>query len=385
MKKLYWRPRKVSTFVLVMVALVAVAGVLLVENVTIQERQKNYKLKLDAARLAAQAYDVVKAERVRLKHPVNLEYDPAGTGMLGDAVTSVTTNPGYITSKRTSANPNFAAVVVQLFKRAGLNRGDVVAIGMTGSFPAMNINVLAAVHVLGLKPIIITSVGSSQWGANFPDFMWPDIERILVARNILPYPSEVMTRGGIDDNALGLEAEAVTLIDDSIVRSGRPALVVSNYKDSFEKRMEIYDRVAGGEDNIRAYINIGGGTVSLGRSVGKKIFTTGLNTEVTTSIESSDDSVMMRFAQKSIPVLHFSQFNAFAERWGLPVNPTSPQKAGTGPIFVTQNYNPWLAGGLLAVLVLLMIAFVRMDWGYRLFKSSHAQPSVNDSVPERMV
>lgn len=384
MKKLYWRPRKVSTLVLVMVALVSVAAVVVVEFNTVSRERIYYKEKVAAARLASVAFDAVRAERLKTGHPINYEFDPAGTGMLGDANSAVTTNPGYITSKRSAANPNFAAVALYLMKRAGLKKGDTIAIGMTGSFPGMNICVLAAAHVLGLKPIIITSVGSSQWGANFTDFMWPDMERLLNERNIIPFQSEAMTRGGIDDNALGLDEEAITLIDASIERGGRPALQVKNYKDSYDRRMEIYN-LASGETPIKAYINIGGGTVSVGRSVGKKIFSVGLNMDVHTGVTSSDESVMMYFAQRQIPVLHFSKFNGLAEKFQLPVNPQTAQKPGQGPVFVSQAYNRYLAGTFVAVILLLMVAFVRMDWGYRLFKANRSPSSSRESAPEQSV
>jgi len=383
MKKLYWRPRKISTFVLVMVALVSVAGVVLVEKNTVSRERAYYRDKIAAAKLASTAFDAVRSERLRLGHPINYEYDPSGTGLLGEANSSVTTNPGYITSKRSADNPNFAAVVVYLLKKAGLQRGDTVAIGMTGSFPGMNICVLSAMQVMGLKPIIISSVGASQWGANFSDFMWPDMEKLLNDHNIIRYQSAAMTRGGIDDNALGLDEEAIALIDAAIERSGRPVLTVRNYKDSYDQRLEIYQQAAG-DAPIKAYVNIGGGTVSVGRSVGKKIFSAGLNEDVHTAISSSDDSIMMYFAQKRVPVLHFSKFNGLAAQYHLPVNPQVTQKPGVGPVFVSQAYNRYLAGAFLVVIFILMFAFVRMDWGYRLFKANRRQ-SAADSVPERSV
>jgi len=214
--------------------------------------------------------------------------------------------------------------------------------------------------------------------------MWPDMERLLNERNIIPFQSEAMTRGGIDDNALGLDEEAITLIDASIERGCRPALQVRNYKDSYDRRMEIYNQ-ASGETPIKAYINIGGGTVSVGRSVGKKIFSVGLNMDVHTGVTSSDESVMMYFAQRQIPVLHFSKFNGLAEKFQLPVNPQTAQKPGQGPVFVSQAYNRYLAGAFVAVILLLMVAFVRMDWGYRLFKANRNPSSSHDSAPEQSV
>jgi poly-gamma-glutamate system protein len=122
-------------------------------------------------------------------------------------MTSVTSNTGSLPAKQTSINPNFAAVVVQLLKRAGLEEGDVVAIGFSGSFPALNVAVMAAVSVLGLKPIIISSNAASQWGANDPDFLWIDWERTLAAKHIFNFRSVAASIGGIEDRGLGMTPE----------------------------------------------------------------------------------------------------------------------------------------------------------------------------------
>jgi poly-gamma-glutamate system protein len=73
---------------------------------------------------------------------------------------------------------------------------------MTGSFPALNIAVLAAAEEMKLKPIAISSVGSSMWGANEPDF---------VARHGAPAEGEKTLRtsgaasiGGSNDRGRGL-------------------------------------------------------------------------------------------------------------------------------------------------------------------------------------
>ena len=44
-----------------------------------------------------------------------------------------------------------------------MKKGDAVAIGYSGSFPALNICVMAAVETLQLEPIGIASASASQW------------------------------------------------------------------------------------------------------------------------------------------------------------------------------------------------------------------------------
>ena len=54
------------------------------------------------------------------------------------------TNTGSLEAKRTTLNPNWAAVVVQLLFDAGVERGGTIAIGVSGSFPALNLAAFSA-------------------------------------------------------------------------------------------------------------------------------------------------------------------------------------------------------------------------------------------------
>ena len=72
-----------------------------------------------------------------------------------------------------------------------------MAVSFSGSFPALNIAVLSAARVLDLHPVIISSVGSSMYGANQPEMTWLDMERILADKGLFPYRSNAASLGGI--------------------------------------------------------------------------------------------------------------------------------------------------------------------------------------------
>ncbi len=381
MKKLYWRPQKVSLRLLWIVALVAVAGLIFAETFHVREKQPNYSEKLQAAKLALQAFQVIGQERARMGHPIDPEADPAGSGLIGELITSVTTNPGHLPSKQTSVNPNFAAVVVHLLKRAGVGEGDRVAVGMSGSFPAINICVLAALRVLKVDPIIISSTGSSQWGANLPDMTWPDMERLLAEKMVFPFRSVALSRGGIDDRGLGLSKKNRKMLDEIIERNKLTALTVKNYAESVEKRMAFYREHAGAAD-IKAYINVGGGATSVGTKVGKRMFKPGLNRSVPRGAVQID-SVMTRFGLEGVPVIHLIKIDTLAERYGLPIQPSRIPSSGEGKIFLKEVRSDLLVAIVLFVILLLLFVFVRLDWGYRLLSSGKRErPSTQ---PERMV
>jgi hypothetical protein len=107
--------------------------------------------------------------------------------------------------------------------------------------------------------------------------------------------------------------------------------------------------------------------------VGKATFKAGLNRWLPRGA-GSIDSVMTRFSKSGVPVVHFSKIGKLADRYGLPTEPRSTPAAGQGKIFIREGYSPWLAGGVLAVLALLMVALLRLDLAYRLRSTSPAPP-----------
>lgn len=380
MKKLYWRPQRLSLRLLLLIATVAGLALGAVETVRVREKQRWYGEKLQAARLALRAFKALKEERLRRGLPIDPETDPARSGLIGELISPVTTNTGHLTAKQTSINPNFAAVVVELLLRANVKAGDTVAVGFSGSFPALNVAVLAAIETLHLKPVVITSAGASQWGANQPTFMWPDMEMALVRWHIFSHRSAAASPGGIDDRALGLSKRGRNLVRGAVARNGLPLLEVRNYDDSLTQRMALY-RDRAGDAEIKAYVNVGGGTTSVGTRVGRDLFSPGLNRRLPRGPQI--DSVMTRFMQQGVPVIHLSKIGKLAEEYGLELQPRSLPAVGQGKTFFREAYHPWLAGGALLAIVALLVGFLRLDWGHRLLASQgHA---AEPARPEPMI
>ncbi|MCG3174746.1 MAG: hypothetical protein GMKNLPBB_03026 [Myxococcota bacterium] len=383
MIRIYWRPRRVPRVVLFTVALLALAGVYGVETYQIRRVQPHYKEKLQAANIAKQAFEHIKAERIRLLGPIDRESDPAESGLIGANMSPVTSDPGLLAAKQTTVNPNFAAMVVQLLRRAGVENGDTIAVGMSGSFPALNICVYAAAKALNLNVVAIASASSSQWGANHPEFLWLDQEKLLFVNKVFPYRSMASSLGGLEDRGLGMTADGRKLLRAAITeRHALPLIQASDFNESVEQRMAMY-RTAAGEKPIRAYVNVGGGTVSVGSSVGKRQFKEGLNLTAPAGAVDLADSVMLRFIRDNVPVIHLVRIENLAERYGFPLTPQTMPVAGQGKIFYQDEYNKPLAGGVLVVIFVLLYAFVRSDLGFRLLQVTSRGKEKRH--PERMV
>lgn len=362
MKRIYWRPQKVSRAALVFLAVFSLGAFGAVEHYRSKIRQPYYAEKIKAARMAREAMNYIKKYRedLRNRKPISLEWDPAGTGMIGEPMTEVTSNPGVLASKRTSANPNFAAAIVQMLKRAEVKKGDLVAVGFSGSFPALNICTLAAIETLELKPVIISSATASHWGANIPGLLWIDMERMLKGAGMFKNRSVAASLGGAEDKAKGLTDEGKRILEESINANGLRYIRSESYMDGLEQRMAIYDEAAG-SDRYAAYINVGGGSISVGTTLGKKMFSPGLNKRPPYSDGKEIDSVMMRFAKTSVPVIHLSNMPKLAAKFGLPFEPKTMPRVGEGSVFFRIEHNRVLAGVMLAMIGLLLFVMMRSD------------------------
>ena len=368
MNRLYWRPAGPSRRALSLVALLAVALLVLVESLPLNFKQEAYDQKLEASKRAHQSFVALKKERERLGIQPTPSSDPGNTGMVGATATEVTTATGSLPSKRTTINPNFAAVIVEYFHQLGLQKGDVVAVGYSGSFPAMNAVVLAAIETMELVPLVIASATASDFGASYPRFMWLDMEATLRKAGLTEAKALSASIGGIEDQGIGLSKGGLALVRDAMKRNGVPYLEPRDFLDSLEKRMRLYEKAAEGRA-IRAYVNVGGGAVSVGRSRGKSLFKAGINRPGPTVMR---DSIMGRFLQKGVPAIHLVRIKSIAERWGLPIDPQIMPPVGQGGIFLHQEPNRWLAAASL-LLLLGVLAYV----GRRARARAHLQ-----TVPE---
>jgi poly-gamma-glutamate system protein len=382
MKALYWRPQRISLKAVFVVTFLAFCGFAAVETFRVVERQPYYTQKMRAARTALEAFRVLKEARSARGLGIDPETDPSASGLIGQLISPVTTNTGHLPSKQTSINPNFAAVVVEMLRKAGVREGDSVAVGMSGSFPALNVCVLAALHTLRLRPLVIASVGSSQWGANNPELTWVDMEMALAENGVLPYRSLAVSPGGIDDRVLGLSPQGKKMIDEALERSGLPTIRPKTYAESLDLHMAVYGE-QGAEGEIRAYINVGGGTTSVGTRVGKQQFKPGLNQSPPR--EPAIDSVMSRFAARGVPVIHLTKIDQLASRHGLPLQPARMPAVGEGTIFVRASYSRWLVAAVLLGLIASLVGVLRHDLGHRLLAASRREGAPAKATPEPMV
>lgn len=367
---LMWRPGKASRSALILVAGIAVLGYVLVEALPKKNLKPYYREKMRAAETMAQGMDVIRQQRIAIFGRIDQEHDPNASGLIGSFLTSITSNTGNLSAKQLAANPNFAAVVVNLYKRAGLKEGDVVALAFSGSFPALNLAALVAAETLKLKPIAISSISASNWGATDPELTWLDMERILFEKNIIRHRSVAVSMGGAEDRGMGLPPEGVRTLREAVRRYNQAMkqdqstevelIDPPNLTSSFDLRMNIYQEHAG-DKPISCYVNVGGGIGSVGNNVIKKAFAPGINFS-TPHAGRLPDSVLTRMSHKGIPIIHLIQAEKLARENGLPIKVDRPPRIGEGGIFVALGYNIFLVVGVIIGIIGVIFIVLRIDY-----------------------
>lgn len=340
-----------SKLVLGLMALLSLIAFLSVENSKVDHKKEYYNEKLKASILVQKAEEMLLDYRLSKGIFIDNINDPNKTTLIGQDITPITTDRGYIEAKLTSLNPNFAAVVVEMLKEAEVAENDLVAVSFTGSLPGLNLAVLAAIQTLNLKPIIITSVGASNWGANNPDFTWLDIEKLLFDKGLFKFRSIAASIGGGLDKGRGLSPEGRTLIEDAIIRNDVYFINEDFLENSIEKRLKIYNHYPENvfedtinsssyksKNNIKAFINVGGGIASLGSTENDEFIPTGLF--FTLPLKNFPaKGVLIKMSEQNVPVIHLLNVIQIANSFGLPIAPEPLPKPGTGDIFVKKEYS----------------------------------------------
>jgi poly-gamma-glutamate system protein len=209
------------------------------------------------------------------------------------------------------------------------------------------------------------------------------MESVLKEKGVFSFRSVAASIGGVEDRGLGLSAEGRKMLQAAIERNNLPQINAKNYNDSLDQKMVIY-REKAGDSPIKVYISIGGGTTSVGTRVGKRLFRPGLNFREPSNLMPID-SVMSRFIDQGIPAIHLVKVEELAGRYGLPTQPFNKVPGvGQGEVFRREEYNYWLTAGVLTMIILCLVAFVRLDWGFRILGSSFLREK-SDSHPEPMI
>ncbi len=353
--------QKTSTLV-ILCAIALVSFVVSINSTTI-DISPSYDMKIKAANLMKESMDELKNVRMEAGVFIDDENDPNETGLVGSPFSLITTDEGDLDAKLTTLDPNFSAGMVELMLQMSLQAGDTVAILLTGSMPGANVAVLTAANAMGLIPIIITSVGASQWGANHTDFTWLDMESILFNKGLINSRSVAASVGGRNDMGRLLSPAGREIIISNIENYNIPLIRKNRLAENIDERMKLFESF-NKITNYSAMINVGGGVASLGTSFNSKLLPAGIiNRSDVINISIRDggiEGVLAKFAKKNIPVLHVLNIKSLTEQLGMPFAPIPIPEVGSGVLYAEEKYNI-----LIATVCLFIVCGLVFGVGYQ--------------------
>ncbi len=354
-----FRPSLKSIWTLIILAVVSYGLYLWAEHSRKLVRQADYEAKIEASQLMTRAIGILRD--IRLQRGVRIDEinDPNLTALIGPQHSLITTDDGHLEDRITGLNPNVAAMVVALLKEAGLEAGDAVAVTVTGSNPGVNIAFYAALSVLQLEPVIISSVGSASWGATNPNFTWLDMENVLFDRGVFPFRSMAASLGGGNDNGMRLSQKGRKSLKDNINDNGVTLIEESTLRASIHTWMGLYSEQEP-PVGYSTFINIGEGIASLGHPQNGDLIPDGYNPRIPAKNYPAR-GVMHRFSEMGNSIINICNISTLADRYYLPRAPVPTPPVGEGNIFATVRYNltvTWIAVVILAV---VLVVLVRLD------------------------
>ena len=346
-----FRPQIQKTWVVLLVAIFSIMMVYFaLANITYYETV-GFQDKIEAAIIMKEALSVLKKE-VKKQYPdvpILEDIDPNLTGLIFNRPNSpMTTYSGDLKSKQTVLKPNFAALIVDLFIQAKLSKEDTIAIGMTGAMPGANIALLSACEAMEIVPVIITSIGASQWGATDSNFTWLDMEAVLHENNIISHKSIAASLGGRNDEYKEKKIAKIIyggkrgaeLASKAIKRNG-----ITKIK-GYSKRKSLYeDFIKGNISDYSAYVNIGGGVSSMGVG-GNKLLDqkTGIIYSEEVIEKGLDKCVVSKFADAGVMLINIHNIpKLIMDEYGKQLIDLGGKegKTGEGLLFFSESYTLW--------------------------------------------
>lgn len=339
---------------------IIVAVILTLATTTINEC-RYYEEKLAASTTTDACYKRIKQYKIDNGLPIPAE-DINETGMLGRHFSYITTTTGVIESKRTSVNPNFAAVIIDMFKEAGVKKGDEVCAVFSGSFPAINIAVMAACETFELKTCFMASIGASSYGANDPDFTFFDMANLLYQEGYLKKKIDYVSLGGSHDMGDDFWEGVSEVIVSRIKESSAKYISIRDYKENLEYRMNEINKMV---PNMKLFINVGGNIVSMGLDEEAYIYNNGLIKpnylsayDIKGNIEKK--GLIEHYLEEGIPVVHMLNLKSIALKYDLPYDPTTTIDVGSGSIYFEKDYR--LSIPIITIIVSIgVLVFLRIN------------------------
>ncbi len=346
--------RRRMTLLLAAAAL-SVAVIVLERQLVPYRRSPLYGTMVTAAQAMEGAGRAVRERRLELGIGIDEAADPNASGYIGVEYSGMTTSLGDQSAKRTTANPDMAALMVLLLDEAGVKPGDTIAVGASGSFPAATIATLAAARAMHLELALIVSLGASSWGANIPAYTYLAMHE--AAKPVLGYDMLALSLGGDGDSGGGMDSETRAGLLSAIDRSGLYGMDAEDEAGAVRRRMELYDNFAIGK-HYAAFVNVGGASANVGSGSGALTLLPGVNRPPLRG-GLAQSGAAFGMADRGIPVINILDIRRLALEHGLSWDPVPFPRIGDSPVYHVRDERVYARGLLvLAAVYALSLAVI---------------------------
>jgi len=310
-----------------------------------------YEIQVEAARRLEQYFAAVRGYKEELEIPLS-EDDIHKTGMIGLPYTGITTTSGALEAKRTAAWPDMAALCVRMLFEAGVRPGDTVGAGFSGSFPGMNLAVVAACESMNVELVCISSVGASTYGANNPELTFPEMMYRLKQDGLIRTRSAAVTMGGYRDIGSDMDKELADQIRQRLTDLGLRLVEEADFRANLELRETLY----GQEGAINCFVAVGGNVTSLGQgeagvSLGQGVLRPGRPLQINAS-----SGLVQRYLARGLPVIHLLNIKKIMADYSMPYDPAQWPPIGQSAVYSDIQYERgWILLGLSGTTALLSL------------------------------
>ena len=331
-----FRPQIQKTRVLLGLAILTMGMVYWAVNSYERHPTYGYDLKKKAVDIMVNGIESLRSEFIAKGTNNGEDSISFGDFLIGPQHSIIQTTSGSLISKQSVLNPDFAAMIAEMLIELELDSSDHVAVSYTGSYPGANVALLSALEALRIQASIISSCGSSEYGATHPDLTWIDMENHLYSSGIISNKSGLASIGGGYDLGTQLQARGKKVCESAIYNHKINLLNIGDPEENINQRMKHYQNKT---KDISLFINVGGGIYTTGDSLKRKDTPAGIiyPGDITSAAAGT---VIERFLEQDIPVININHIHILTEWYDLPYPPEKKNQIKMGSLFYSKKqYN----------------------------------------------
>jgi poly-gamma-glutamate system protein len=181
---------------------------------------------------------------------------------------------------------------------------------------------------LGAEIILIPSLGASQWGANDPEFSLIDVLMLLNAEGVIRTRPLAVVLGGASGLGRNMENTAPDILRASVRRHGALLVEDTPLKAMVDRLTALVDRAAGGRDQLKLMVKVGGSVISVGNCRENQNYTTTIRPR-TDSCTGTTSGLLYLKGTEDVPVIHILDMTGLSKELGLPYDPSPFPAPGT--------------------------------------------------------